>query len=93
VLDRGKREGVFNGAVDPVDVHLLISSFYFFRVSNRHTFGALFDCDLSAPALREQHRRLLRDAVMNAVMARSATESRKLPDRPGSLATRIVGAR
>jgi AcrR family transcriptional regulator len=93
VLDRGKREGVFDGAVDPLDVHLLISSFCFFRVSNRHTFGALFDCDLSAPALREQHKRLLREAVLNAVKARNATECRKLPVRPASLATQIGRAR
>src|SRR3954468_6685229 len=32
ILDRGKRDGTFRQDVDPVDVHLLISSFCFFRV-------------------------------------------------------------
>jgi AcrR family transcriptional regulator len=93
VLDRGKRQGVFDLAVDPLDVHLLISSFCFFRVSNRYTFSALFDCDLSAPALRDQHKRLLCDAVMNVVMARGVAETRKMPGRPGRQPTQIVAAK
>jgi AcrR family transcriptional regulator len=72
VLDRGKREGVFRQSVDPVDVHLMISSFCFFRVSNRYTFGALFDRDLSAPALRAHHKRMLTDAVLNLLDVRDA---------------------
>ena len=51
------RKGVFRGDLDPVDVHLLISAFCFFRVSNRHTFGAIFDRDLSDPKLRKRHKK------------------------------------
>lgn len=72
VLDRGKREGVFRQSVDPVDVHLMISSFCFFRVSNRYTFGALFDRDLSAPALCLHHKRMLTNAVLNLLDVRDS---------------------
>jgi AcrR family transcriptional regulator len=67
VLDRGKQQGVFRQDADAVDVHLMISSFCFFRVSNRYTFGALFGRDLSDPALRSAHKRMLADAVLNSL--------------------------
>ena len=72
VLDRGKAEGIFRPDVDPVDVHLLISSFCFFRVSNRFTFGTLFGRDLSDPKLCALHKRMLTEAVLNAVVLREA---------------------
>jgi len=74
VLDRGKQAKVFRQDVDPVDVHLLISSFCFFRVSNRYTFGALFGRNLSDPAVCDLHKRMLADAVLNAVMVNGVTE-------------------
>jgi AcrR family transcriptional regulator len=76
VLDRGKQEGVFRDDVDPVDVHLLISSFCFFRVSNRFTFGTLFGRDLSDPRLCALHKRMLTEAVLNAVTGRQKKGSR-----------------
>jgi hypothetical protein len=74
-LDRGKRDKVFRQDVDPVDVHLLISSFCFFRVSNRYTFNALFGRNLSDPAVCVLHKKMLTDAVLNAVMANSVSSA------------------
>jgi AcrR family transcriptional regulator len=76
LLDRGKRDGIFRQDVDPVDVHLLISSFCFFRVSNRFTFSTLFGRDLSDPRLCVLHKRMLIEAVLNAVTARKTKQSR-----------------
>ncbi|PWC54839.1 TetR family transcriptional regulator [Azospirillum sp. TSO22-1] len=64
ILRRGREAGVFRTEVEPVDLHMLISSFCFFRVSNRHTFGTIFRQDLGAPDLREKHRRMIGDAVV-----------------------------
>ena len=75
ILERGQQEGTFRDDVDAVDVHMLISAFCFFRVSNRHTFGTLFDRDLSAPGLRERHKVLIEDAVLRTLEPRTATES------------------
>jgi hypothetical protein len=36
--------------VSVIDVHMLISAYCFFRVSNRHTFGAIFGLDMLDPA-------------------------------------------
>lgn len=67
ILERGRKQGVFRDDVDAVDVHMLISAFCFFRVSNRHTFGLLFGRDLSDPALRDRHKRLVADAVLRTL--------------------------
>ncbi len=66
--DRGKQGGLFRPDADAVDAHLLISSFCFFRVSSQRTFGVLFGCDLSDPALRQSHKKMLADAVLNMLM-------------------------
>jgi AcrR family transcriptional regulator len=42
VYDRGVALGVFRPGLDPVDIHSAISAFTFFNVSNRHTFGLIF---------------------------------------------------
>ena len=63
ILERGRKEGVFRSDLDPVDVHLLISAFCFFRVSNRHTFGAIFERDLSDPKLRKRHKKMIIEAI------------------------------
>lgn len=70
ILERGAKEGVFRSDLDPVDVHLLISAFCFFRVSNRYTFGAIFNRDLSDPKLRKRHKRLITEAVEQLLEAR-----------------------
>jgi AcrR family transcriptional regulator len=70
ILERGRKSGVFRAHVDPVDVHMLISAFCFFRVSNRPTFGTIFRRDLSAPDIRRRHKRMICDAVIGLLKAR-----------------------
>lgn len=64
ILEEGQRTGLFRADVDAVDLHAMISSFCFFRVANRHTFGALFGRDLVAPEQREHYRAMLGDMVI-----------------------------
>lgn len=65
VLERGHREGVFRRLVDPLDLHMLISSFCVFRVSNRHTFQTIFGRDLTSEDSRERYRQMLGDVVID----------------------------
>lgn len=67
LIERGEREGAFRPGLDPLDLHMLISSFCFYRVSNRHTLGAVFGCDLRAPATVRAHRRMIVEAVLRYV--------------------------
>jgi AcrR family transcriptional regulator len=64
ILARGRRDGVFSREIDAVDLHMMISAFCVFRVANRHTFGAIFDRDLTDPGLRDHYRRMLGDMVV-----------------------------
>ncbi|MFF2324998.1 MULTISPECIES: TetR/AcrR family transcriptional regulator [unclassified Streptomyces] len=63
ILESGRAAGLFRADVDAVDVHAVISSFCFFRVSNRHTFGALFGRDLVAAERRDHYRTMLADMI------------------------------
>jgi AcrR family transcriptional regulator len=65
ILERGYKAGLFTHRVDPIDLHLTISAYCFFRVSNRHTFGSLFGVDLSKPATRARHKSLLRELILS----------------------------
>ena len=58
VYERGVAQGVFRTGLDPVDIHSAISAFTFFNVSNRHTFGLIFQDRASqdkANTLKREH--------------------------------------
>ncbi|MBV9323898.1 MAG: TetR family transcriptional regulator [Chloroflexi bacterium] len=64
ILRRGHEQGVFRREVDPLDVHMLISSFCVFRVANKHTFSAIFGRDLGERSRRPHYRKMLGDLVV-----------------------------
>ena len=64
ILSRGRAEGIFTRNCPAVDVHLMISGLCFYRVSNRHTFGAIFSCDLSAADMRERHKAMIVETIV-----------------------------
>ncbi|WP_433310109.1 TetR/AcrR family transcriptional regulator [Micromonospora sp. CA-269861] len=64
ILEQGRVDGRFRADVDPVDVHMLISSFCVFRIANRHTFDAIFKRDMLDPVRREHYRTMLGDVVL-----------------------------
>jgi AcrR family transcriptional regulator len=67
VLERGRRAGLFLAQTDTVDVHLMISALCFYRVSNRYTFGANFDCNLADPAIKARQRQMIASAVISYI--------------------------
>jgi AcrR family transcriptional regulator len=69
ILERGHAAGVFRRQVEAIDVHMMISAFCFFRVSNRHTFGALFGVDMLDPGRRDGYRRMIGDMVVSYLAA------------------------
>lgn len=69
ILRRGVEEGVFRAGLVPLDVHLLISSFCFYRVSNRHTVGEIFQIDLPDERIKQRHREMICEAVLRYLQA------------------------
>jgi AcrR family transcriptional regulator len=67
ILLRGKADGLFRDDLDPVDIHMTISALCFFRVSNKHTFGKIFDVDLSNKAIRRTHKQMIVETVLRLV--------------------------
>ncbi|WP_431280544.1 TetR/AcrR family transcriptional regulator [Humitalea sp. 24SJ18S-53] len=62
LLARGEAAGVFRAGVDAFDLHMLISGFCFYRISNRHTLRAIFGAEVGA---REAaHREMIVEAVL-----------------------------
>jgi AcrR family transcriptional regulator len=71
VLDRGVAEGVFRHGIDALDLHMIISSYSVFPISNRYSFRVLFGRDLLDDDRHDHYRRLAGDIVV-ATMLTSA---------------------
>ena len=63
ILRRGRAENLFRTDAGALDVHLLMTSFCFFRVANRYTLQAAFGTDPLQPATANAQRRMLVAAV------------------------------
>jgi TetR/AcrR family transcriptional regulator len=48
VIARGQAAGEFRPDIDPVEIHKAIAALGMFNVSNRHTFGAIFQREMGA---------------------------------------------
>ncbi len=55
--------------MDALDVHQVISSYCVYRTAKRYTFRAIFGRDMLDPGLRDRHRRLLGDLVVDHLTA------------------------
>ena len=76
ILERGRAEGQFRTDVDAIDVHMMISAFCFFRVANRHTFGAIFGRDLVDPARHDHYRAMCGEMIVRYLADRPAVRQR-----------------
>ncbi len=73
ILERGRADGSFTRDIDAVDLHMMISAFCVFRIANRHTFGAIFDRDLTDAARRDGYRRMLGDMIVEYLRSDAGT--------------------
>jgi AcrR family transcriptional regulator len=69
ILRRGEAEGVFRAGLNALDVHLLISSFCFYRVSNRNTFGEIFQIDLTDEQVKTRHKEMICESLLRYLQA------------------------
>jgi len=85
ILERGRESGAFRRDVEAIDVHMMISAFCFFRVSNRHTFGALFGVDMLDPARRDRYRQMIGDMVVSYLSAQPTADDQARHPGPRSI--------
>ncbi len=69
ILRRGEAEGLFRPGLNALDLHLLISSFCFYRVSNRNTFGEIFQIDLVDEQVKVRHKEMICESVLRFLQA------------------------
>ncbi len=65
VIARGQADGSFRRDADAVEVHKAIAALGMFNMTNRHTFGAIFQRDMGARGDVAQRRRIVADIVLS----------------------------
>lgn len=67
IYERGVSDGVFRPGLDATDIHASISALSFFNVSNRHTFGLIFQQDNQSPAYVARRRENIVQMILRYV--------------------------
>jgi AcrR family transcriptional regulator len=65
VIERGQAAGLFRRDVDPVEVHKSIAALGMFNVTNRHTFGAIFQRTMGADGDVARRRDVVADIILS----------------------------
>ena len=68
VLERGRREGVFRGGVDPLQLYISIAGLSYFYLGNNHTLSAIFGRDLMAPRAQSECLSHMCDVILGYVL-------------------------
>jgi AcrR family transcriptional regulator len=64
IIARGDAEGSFRSGIDPVELHMTISSLSFYNVSNQFTFAHNFGFDMTSPAAIERRAKQVADIII-----------------------------
>jgi AcrR family transcriptional regulator len=65
VIARGQAEGLFRRDVDPVEIHKAMAALGMFNVTNRYTFGAIFQRDMGCAGDMARRRDIVADMILS----------------------------
>jgi AcrR family transcriptional regulator len=65
VIVRGQREGRFRRGVDAVEIHKAIAALGMFNVTNRYTFGAIFQREMGKVGDVARRRNIVADMIVS----------------------------
>jgi AcrR family transcriptional regulator len=68
VLERGRREGLFRGGIDPVQLYISIAGLAYFYLSNNPTLSTIFGRDLMSARAMAERLSHITDVVMGYVL-------------------------
>lgn len=68
VLERGRRDGIFRGGVDAVQLYISIAGLAYFYLSNNHTLSTIFARDLMSPKALSERLSHITEVVMGYVL-------------------------
>jgi AcrR family transcriptional regulator len=69
ILERGRKQGLFRGGVDPVQLYVSIAGLAYFYLSNNHTLSAIFGRDLLAAKARSERLSHMTDVILGYLLA------------------------
>jgi hypothetical protein len=69
-------DGVFRDGIDPVDIHLTISTLSFYKVSNRASTQQAFGHDMGSTEARASRRASAIDTVLRFVSYEACSKGR-----------------
>ncbi len=64
ILERGRKEGIFRGGIDPVQLYISIAGLAYFYLSNNHTLSAIFGRDLMSLKARNERLSHMTDVIL-----------------------------
>jgi AcrR family transcriptional regulator len=65
VIQRGQADGLFRKDADPVEIHKAIAALGMFNVTNRYTFGAIFQREMGAQGDVARRRGIVADMILS----------------------------
>jgi AcrR family transcriptional regulator len=65
VIARGQAQGLFRPDVDPVEIHKSIAALGMFNVTNRYTFGAIFQREMGSAGDLARRRDFVADMIIS----------------------------
>ena len=68
VLERGRRDGVFRGGVDPLQLYVSIAGLAYFYLSNNATLSVIFGRDLKARKALNERLSHINDVVLGYLL-------------------------
>ncbi len=68
ILERGRRDGVFRGGIDAMQLYVSIAGMAYFYLNNRHTLSAIFGRDLMAPKALQERLSHMSDVILGYVL-------------------------
>ncbi len=82
IIERGRITGAVRRDVRALDLHLLMSAFALFRITNHATIETVFDHDMASPDELEQQIEMLSSMVLTWLAAPDPdTQAGRCPDR------------
>lgn len=68
VLERGRRDGVLRGGVDPMQLYISIAALAYFYLGNNHTLSAIFGRDLMSLRARSERQSHICEVILGYVL-------------------------
>jgi hypothetical protein len=68
ILEKGRRDGVLRGGIDPLQLYISIAALAYFYLSNSHTLTAIFGRDLMSRKARAERLSHMCDVILGYVL-------------------------